>query len=131
VSRSAAASPDTADGTVDDTVIRGTLVRASDGFIGDRLVVLTDNELPASAFVSRTRIETSARAGILAYSGNATVTGSTLECNPIPLDGEDFAGSPLIASLTDGGGNVCGCNGQSAPCQVVSSGLEPPTPIGQ
>jgi hypothetical protein len=117
------------DGTVEDTVIRGTLARASDGHIGDGLVVLTNNELPANAFVSRTRIETSARAGILAYSGNVTVSGSTLECNPIALDGEDFAGSQHIASLTDGGDNVCGCNGQSAVCQVVSSGLEPPTAI--
>ena len=44
----------------------------------------------------------------------------------------DLAGLPsaVAAVFDDGGGNVCGCDGASAPCAVLTSSLEAPGPLG-
>ncbi|HZO16282.1 MAG TPA: right-handed parallel beta-helix repeat-containing protein, partial [Polyangiaceae bacterium] len=112
------------DVTVERSVIRDTV--ASDaGLFGDGIAVL-GQDAATSANVSETRIENSARAGILAYSGKVSLGASVLECNPIHLDGETVT-TPYEFVVTSE--NVCGCKGETVTCKVLSSMLAPPAPL--
>jgi len=113
------------DATIADTIVRGTLARAADGLLGDGLCVFTDGP-PATATVDRSRIEGNARAGVLDYSGDITVSDSTLECNDIHLDGETGAGLAAF-QFHASGKNACGCKGASASCVVATTMAVPPT----
>ncbi len=76
-----------------------------------------------TATLSRSRIETSPRAGIGLFTGTINIATSFLDCNAIHLDGE------LDYVLNDQGGNRCGCGDVDEPCKVLSSSLEPPEPL--
>jgi hypothetical protein len=112
---------------VDRVLVRDTQPRASDGLFGDGISIVTDRG-PASVGITASRIEASARAGLSSFGGAVTLGSSTLECDAIALDGETFGGSS--ASFVDQGGNVCGCSGTPAVCQILSSGLAPPESVG-
>lgn len=71
--------------------------------------------------------EGSARAGISSFGAAVEIGSTTLECNSIHLDGEQYRGNDF--SFDDLGGNACGCAGAPVVCQVLSSGLAPPEPI--
>jgi hypothetical protein len=114
------------EGVLEDVVVRDTMVRANDGSYGDGVASLSFPG-PAQVAVTGSRIEASARAGVVAFGG-AVVLGSTvLECNPIPLDGETYQG--VEPSFTDEGGNTCGCAGATSSCAVASSSIAPPEPL--
>jgi hypothetical protein len=105
--------------------VRDTLPRAADGTFGDGIVVYAI--ATASATITATRVEGSARAGIANFGGAVTLGTTKLECNSIHLDGESMAG--VAFTFDDAGGSACGCSGSSVVCQILSSGLAPPEPI--
>lgn len=105
--------------TIDRTTVRGTKP-ATDGIQGDGVMAL----LGGSIALTASRVETSSRAGVTSFGGHVSVGATTLECNPIPLDGETFEGAP--PTFEDLGANVCGCGGHTGACKVVTSDLTPP-----
>jgi hypothetical protein len=107
----------------DAVLVHNIQARASDGLYGDGLVVYS-TAYPATATVTASRIEKSARAGVSNFGASLTMGSTTLDCDAIALDGEtSSAGSP---SFVDDGANACGCSGASSVCQVLSNGLAPP-----
>jgi hypothetical protein len=112
-----------ADLILERTVIRDTAPRAVDGKIGDGLA-LFGGFSPTQATVQEVTVANSARAGILNYSGVVTIGASVLECNVIHLNGET-ASTPYEFIVTSP--SVCGCQGATEDCKVLSSMLEPPT----
>jgi len=115
-------SVDHTDATISQTWIHGVTASPLDGTFGDGVLVQRDAVVTASSC----RIENAARAGLSMF-GTAQVTlgNATLACDTIPLDGEEQS------SLTNDGNLVCSCAGSTTACQVVSSDLQPPPPIGQ
>ncbi len=115
------------DAIVDASVIRTTAPRASDGLFGDGIVVATV-AAPTSATITRTRIEDSARAGLAIFGSSVSLGDSRIRCSAFALNGELFNESAF--SVTDLGGNRCGCPLADTDCQLLSSGLEPPAGLG-
>jgi hypothetical protein len=93
---------------------------------GDGVSILGFETLAATASFDRCRFENSFRAGLSSASADISVANSVFECNAIHLNGEAING-PF--SITDGGGNRCGCDGVEAACKVESAGLTPPSPL--
>jgi len=85
----------------------------------------------ASAHVSGTRIEGSARAGIANFAATVVLADSELECNGIHLDGEPLTvpEGTFPSSFDDLGGNRCGCGDVRTACTVLMSNLEPPSTL--
>lgn len=107
--------------------VRSTLVRStasSSGLFGDGIGVQTSSA-HSSLSVEWSRIEASARAGIVSFGADVQLTGVALECNLIALGGE---AQPAPFSFENLGGNTCGCNGETDECKVLSSALAPPDP---
>jgi hypothetical protein len=94
---------------------------------GDGLAALW-LDAPAHIELSRTMVRQSNRAGVSNFASSVVIRDTTLECNPIQLDAEKLIG--IEATFEDGGGNVCGCEGELESCQVLSSSLVPPEPLG-
>jgi len=112
------------------SVIRGTKPQPN-GLFGDGVGVLRRAEETTNVKVRSSRIESSARSGIANFAGNVEVLETTMECNPIDLDGErvlppfptrDFA-------FDDRGGNACGCSGEVKECVVLTANLVAPKPL--
>ena len=97
-----------------------------DGTFGDGVVVLHYLDQPASLQARSVRVEGNARAGFASFEGLVHMTDCRFECNTIDLNGESVT---IDFSFEDGGGNTCGCDGESLPCKVLSSGLQPPAAI--
>lgn len=116
---------------VEDSVIIDVAPAPTTGFFGDGILTLTTEEsgvvYPGSALIRNTRIAAAARAGVASFSADVVIESSTLECNAIHLDAEHFG--VIDAQFRNNGGNVCGCDGMSVPCQALSSGLTPPKGI--
>jgi hypothetical protein len=92
---------------------------ADDGEFGDGVYIQQ-----GAVSMTRARIRSSSRSGVLAFGATAALTDSVLECNPIQLDQELFSGQAgRFQSL---GGNVCGCSTQIQTCQAVSASLQAP-----
>lgn len=116
--------------TLETTVVSTTLPRPLDGTNGDGVAVVTDGA-PASATITRSRIEDSARAGVSSFGGEVAIDANVFECNTFDLDGEsEFAGLMVPFTFSNLGGNTCGCKAEAFNCKVVSSLLEPPRPSG-
>ena len=111
------------DATLQGSFVRDTAPTEADGSAGDGVGVLGESTSGATITAIDTRIESSARAGISNWSGTVSVEGVSLECNPIPLNGETFT-APY--SFSDKGRNRCGCSGVAAVCKVLSSSLAAP-----
>jgi hypothetical protein len=120
-----------ADATLDGLLVRNTLPLASDGSFGDGVVVvslvLASGPAEASAVVTNTRIEKSARAGLASFGSHVTLGGSAMSCNAFDLDGEELDGFQF--SFEDLGGNDCGCPEPLETCVAQSSSLQPPEPL--
>lgn len=67
------------------------------------------------------------RAGILSVGAAVELTGVTLDCNPIHLNGEPAHN--FDSAITDLGGNRCGCGPVVEECRVLSVGLDAPDPV--
>jgi hypothetical protein len=115
-----------ADAILDRLLVRDTLPRVADGTFGDGIVIYAVDD--ASATITGTRVEGSARAGIANFGGVVTLGTTKLECNAIHLDGEAMAG--VAFTFDDSGGSACGCGASTVACQILSAGLAPPEPIG-
>jgi hypothetical protein len=121
-----------------DAVIEHTAVtrsRPSDvsGLFGDGLVGLVlgveDSLAPTTIVVRSSAFEENARAGVATFGAAIALSGTRMACNAIDLARESFGGQEQ--ALQDDGGNWCGCGDEAQVCQAVSSGLEPPDPVGQ
>ena len=122
-------------------LIKLTQPRTSDGEFGDgiiaecseNVIVCQDDQNFALDFLPP-GIEDSARVGLTTIGSNVSLTNVKFECNYINLDAEDggFSGcSGHPPSIYDNGGNVCGCDGATIACQVISLNLTPPDPVPQ
>ena len=111
------------DAFLDSVLVRGTKPLAASGLFGDGLLIAV-MDAPPYARVERSRIEASARAGVSVFGGQLEMGTTVLECNPIPLAGENYLGKPY--ALQDMGGSRCGCGGEEEACAAVSAGLQPP-----
>jgi hypothetical protein len=117
-----------AEATIASTAIEDVAARSTDGLFGDGIaVVFPSTHEATSAMIDGCRVGRSARAGITSFGADVRVSGSTLECNPIHLDGESSAGEDH--HFQDEGGNRCGCDGAEASCTVLSTDLAPPAPL--
>lgn len=112
--------------TIERTLVRETKA-TSGGKFGDGVVSAVSQHgrdvLPSTVTLTASAVRDNARAGVGVFGGAIGVGGSALQCNRFDLGVESFAGE--MGQLTDGGGNVCGCNGELAECRGVTSGLEP------
>jgi hypothetical protein len=101
------------------------------GRYGDGLIVsaalFADQLVPTEAHAHAVRLERSARAGLSSFAASVWLGASTLECNPIHIDGETFQG--IDFTFTDEGANVCGCAGATEQCKVLSTNLTAPEPV--
>jgi hypothetical protein len=97
------------------------------GTLGDGVSVVSA-ETPAFLAMDGSRVEGGARAGVSAFGAIVELAGSMLTCNLIDLAAEPWNGHE--AGFIDAGGNTCGC-GDMTPCKAVSSGLTPPSPLGE
>jgi hypothetical protein len=114
------------DATLEHVLVRATEPQIQNGGYGDGLAVAAQL-WPATALLTASRIETSARAGISVFGATATIGTTILDCNAIDLDGEELGGAAY--TLQDVGGNTCGCKDALVTCSVVSSHLEPPKAV--
>jgi Right handed beta helix region len=111
------------DATVDACWIRQSLA-TPDGLFGDGLLGVTQGS-PTNVFVSATRIDDSARAGLSNFGGHVSLGSSAIRCADFNLAGEPFGGADF--TFEDAGHNACGCPDADGICKVLSAGLEPPT----
>lgn len=107
------------------TTITTTNAQQSNGGFGDGLSVLAALG-PASGSIDRARIAAAERAGVVAFSGEVSLTRAALECNRIAIDGETPYG-PF--AIQDDGGNACWCGAEAGECRVSTSSLEAPSPF--
>ncbi|MBW2528643.1 MAG: DUF1565 domain-containing protein [Deltaproteobacteria bacterium] len=113
---------------VTGTVIRD--IRPLDSKYGDGISVV-GFEGNTSAEIRDSYVEGCERVAVAAFGADIFVGDTTLECNPIDLNGEQLLGSaadPVAFAFHDLQGNVCGCAAERWPCQLVSNGLAPPEP---
>lgn len=115
------------------TVTVRDIVAAGDHF-GDGIQIISDpGGARAQASIVDASIERSARAGLVNFGADIAISGSTLDCNPIALNGQVVNGREF--SFVDGGDNVCGCGlsedtaADDAQCTVSGTVLTPPTRI--
>lgn len=120
------------DGIVDGSVVRDTLPVGADSRFGDGVLVQGSDDMPASASLTRSRIEDSARAGVSNFASTVSLWATHVECAAFALDGEPGSGHDF--SFEDAGENRCGCpideqRSTENECSVVSVGLTPPEPL--
>jgi hypothetical protein len=116
--------------TLDALLVRRIEPQAMGGLFGDGVLVASllvqGTPKPATALVTRSQIEESARAGLLNFSSHVTLGTSALSCNGFDLNGE-------IADFTytydNIGGNGCGCPEPTSECTAQTSGLVAPESI--
>jgi hypothetical protein len=115
------------DAIVDSILVRGTLVRVTDGSFGDGIAVAATRSSKGSsaahATVTNTRTQGNARAGLGSWGGAVALGASALACNAFDLEGEPLFGPFAFDNL---GGNVCGCPEPTGACVAQSVGLAPP-----
>jgi hypothetical protein len=107
--------------------IAETRPQESDGSYGDGVALLATEGRRASLALREVRVVRNARGGLTSFAGLASIAASTLECNPIQLHGEPWAGQTY--QLVDEGENVCGCEGTTTKCAVQSATLAPPPAV--
>lgn len=110
---------------IEATAIRDTAARST-GMLGDGLVVVS-YLVEADATLSGSLLHRTERAAVLNVAASVAIAGTMLECNTIDLDGE--TGDMGDYTFEDAGDNLCGCDGEEVGCRIVSSDLEPPTPL--
>lgn len=112
------------DAEIEGTAVRGT--RAStDGSLGDGIAVIRE-QVDATAKITRSRVEGSARAGVSAFGGAVTLGATVIECNQLALVAEEYSGAP--GTFDNQGQTVCRCGAGETPCAALSSRVVPPKP---
>jgi len=96
---------------------------------GDGVVAINYTGLAVgTTTLSGCTLTQSERAGIASFGAAVAVSNTTFECNPVDMNGQDGDASPY--SFEDLGGNHCGCGEEQHTCQVLSSEMSPPDPMG-
>jgi hypothetical protein len=108
---------------IDASAVRGTVPLLGTDLFGDGITVVTET-LPASATLSATIVEDSARAGLATFGATLSLTASHIRCAEFALTIDAHAG--FDPALDDRGGNLCGCPDASEACQAISAKLAPP-----
>lgn len=118
------------DATLDSVIVRNTSATPA-GSYGDGIAAMV-GELSSSSLldtvvtVTESRIESNARAGLSSFGASLDVGSTAFECNRIDIDGEEgLQGQPF--AFDDLGANTCACDGTERECQLVTTGLEPPS----
>ncbi|MDI3289017.1 right-handed parallel beta-helix repeat-containing protein [Polyangium sp. 15x6] len=118
---------------IESTLVRGTMPNDY-GEYGDGIVAISDVDnvskwaaLPPSVGITRTRLDSNARAGIASFGGSIQLVSSVLTCHKFDLNGEDQAG--YTWSFDGSRDNSCGCPEPTGKCGAKSAGLAPPTPL--
>ena len=106
------------DATIASCLIRNT--RARNERFGDGLVGLVTNVGGATIVARDLTIDGNVRAGIALFGSTLRLSSSHLTCNAFDLDVEEHRGP---VSLSDDGGNFCGC-GKLAACHATPHALE-------
>ena len=73
-------------------------------------------------------VEQNDRAGIASFGSPVALGASLVGCNVIALHGETYADTPYV--FEDLGANLCGWGALSPDGKVLSTGSNPPEPIG-
>jgi len=115
------------DATITSSVVAATTPRTADALFGDGFAVVSDLA-PASAVLTASLVDDSARAGVASFGAAMTMTSTAVRCAAFALSGEDLADQPF--EFVDGGDNACGCPDLADTCKLVSVGLEPPAAPG-
>ncbi len=89
---------------------------------------LNEAPLPTSLRLERCAVEHNERAGIASFGAHIALGARQVDCNAIALNGETQA--TMASDFLDLGSNLCGCAAELSLCQVLTSGLSPPDPIG-
>jgi hypothetical protein len=105
------------------SVIRDTVATAEQA-LGDGLLVYRLLTAEASATVTSSRVENSARGGITNFGAAITLQSTGVQCAAFELETEQSDG--VDAQLSNLGGNACGCPAADGECTAVSTGLSPP-----
>jgi hypothetical protein len=114
-----------AQATLQSCVIRRTLADANARF-GDGLAVYSELA-PASASVTATIVESSARGALSAFGATLSYAGTALRDQSFDLIGERIGQSAYV--IENLGGNCCDCPTANDECVVESAGFEPPAPL--
>jgi len=119
-------------GIADLAVVTVQDVLEADEQFGDGIQVISDpGGIRAEATIVEARIVRSARAGLVNFGSDIDISGSTLDCNPISLNGQSLNGR--VFNFVDGGDNLCGCGlsddtqVDDAACTVSATMLTPPS----
>jgi len=113
-----------AEATLEGVTIANTM--GPNARFGDGISVI-GLEGVANTTIRASRILGSERAGVASFGGAVSLVDTQLDCNNIQLVTQTFEG--LTASIEDGGGNTCGCEGVTEDCKALSTELEPPMPV--
>jgi hypothetical protein len=113
------------DVALEGVVVRRTRARMFDGFNGDGVAVV-GGASTASATITNTRIEESARAGLSNFGATVSLTMSSIACAAFALEGQAWEERDFV--FDDHGENRCGCPAEGV-CKTVTTGLAPPAPI--
>jgi hypothetical protein len=111
--------------TFDASIVRTTAANTGGAF-GDALLVAAFDGA-ATAAVTKSRLEGSARGGLALFGAHASYQDSELTCQSFDLIGEPYQG--VAFELTNLGGNLCGCPQPQSECLLATSGLPPPAPL--
>jgi hypothetical protein len=115
---------------VEDTFVRDTLPAAADGRYGDGVAVASawaSWTEPATASLTNTAIEQSARAGLGNYGAAVALGGTATACAAFDLDGETYFEHAFSFAVV--GENRCGCPAALGECVAASAGLSPPEAV--
>ncbi|MBW2459109.1 MAG: right-handed parallel beta-helix repeat-containing protein [Deltaproteobacteria bacterium] len=107
-----------AEATIENTVVSNS--QPLDGLFGDGVVVAA----AGSVLLSHSRVHRSARVGLGSWGSVGSLAQSELECNGIDLNVDPF--HEVQGTLSNLGGNRCGCEGTERQCKALSAGIEPP-----
>jgi hypothetical protein len=113
-------------GAVSSTIVRNT-VPLDDGTQGDSFAVYTFVDELGTLQLNHVLVEQSARSAVSNFAGVVSISSSRFLCQQFEFDGERI--DELDYLFTDEGDNLCGCGAAAEPCKVVSSMLEPPSPV--
>ena len=111
--------------TIEGLMVRGTMANGL-GLYGDGIVV--DDGPTSQVTITATVVDSNARAGLASWGAPVRFAGTVLSCNAFDLQGEVYNGNPF--SFPDSHDNVCGCPAVADVCNALSTGLAPPSPLG-
>ncbi len=115
--------------TIERTEIRNTSADQGVNLFGDAIVAINYFGLAlGSTSVADCTLATSDRAGIASFGATVAVRNTAFECNAIEMNGQDSEAAPF--GFEDQGGNHCGCADEEHDCQLLTTELSAPEPIG-